>query len=304
MTKNYSLAIFAFFLAVLAGLTFLYTGSSIPSSGNESIWFHAGLLTLLIGTYVIEYRFLTKPNDVFVNCLVVFVSTSTLTNPPYQAWWEAIRWGALICGIIAVALAWDPGTEARTSGSLIRTFGYQVTTRLGSAKVIFSIVFLLALISYFDIQKSETRIFVIVWGVFVLTSFLEIPQLMSVVRMFRGSTAQDIIGLTHSFLAPSIVYCERTSSTGIPNHQIVGFCQTRSEPHTYGLVIGSRASASENRIVVALLNSSIDKSTLNSNSLLVTVSEEEILQIENAALTTEIESRQKNCWDRCKRFEH
>jgi hypothetical protein len=225
---------------------------------------------------------------------VVFASVSTLTNPPHAVWWEILRWGSFICGITAIALAWNPGAEARIQQSFVRTIAYQLATRVGSAKVIFSIVFLLALISYFDLQRPESKLFVITWAIFVLTAFLDIPQLLSSLVRFRGDRSRNIIGVTHSFLAPTIVYCERIFGAQIPIHQIVGFCQSaKSDFHTYGLVIGNRASASENRIVVALLDASVDENELNSASLLASLGETEVAEIANAQVLSGIESAKK-----------
>ncbi|MGD0143558.1 MAG: hypothetical protein ABSC92_10390, partial [Rhizomicrobium sp.] len=175
MSKNYSLAVFAALAFLLLGAVWFHTGSLMPPSGEDAIWFHAGLLTLLIGTFVIEYRF-TRPNDVFVNCIIVFASTSTLTDPPNAAWWQLLRWGALLCGIVAMALAWDPGQEAKLRTNRFRAIVYQIVTKLGRAEVIFSIVFILALISYFDLNDPDTKLFAVVWGIFLLAAHLDLPE--------------------------------------------------------------------------------------------------------------------------------
>ncbi len=161
MSKNFNLAIFAVLVLLLLALLWLHTGALVPPSGNDAIWFHAGLLTLLVGRFIVEYRF-TKPNDVFVNCMVVFAATSTLNNPPYPAWWELLRWGSLSCGILALMLAWDPGREAKLINSRIRMVLYTVVTNLGRAEVIYSFVFILALLSYFNLNSYESMVFTII----------------------------------------------------------------------------------------------------------------------------------------------
>ncbi len=242
----------------------------MPPSGEDAIWFHAGLLTLLLGAFIVEYRF-TRPNDVFVNCLVVFASTSTLTNPPYATWWEVLRWGAVVCAVIAMILAWDPGREAQLQSRPVRAIIYQVVTRIGRAEVIFSLVFILALISYFDLSDPNTKLYVMVWGIFLLVAHLDLPTLGRVAFKSRKFRNRVVLGITHSFLAPSIVYCRKLGSGGVKLHQIVGFCQSvNTGCHCFGLVIGERSSATENRIVVALLNTTIAEAQLNDRTIVIT----------------------------------
>lgn len=293
MSKNYSLAVFFVFAFCLFGFVWIHTGQLSPPSGNDAIWFHAGLLTLLVGTFVIEYRF-TKPNDVFVNCLVAFASISTLTNPPHQSWWEALRWTSLACGIIAITLAWDPGAEVKNQQSLLRNVAYQVSTRVGSAKVLFSIVFLLALVSYFDFQRTETKLFAGFWAVIILTAYLDIPQLLRGMWKFGSHPERNMVGIAHSVLAPSIVYCRDLGAKRTSMHDFVGFAQTPTgEFHSFGVIIGSRQSPSENRSVVALLGTSIDQNSFNENTLMFSVSDSERNKLKEAIGETEVNSAKK-----------
>jgi len=275
MLKNYNLGIFAALVLTLLALVWFHTGSVAPPSGSDAIWFHAGLLTLLIGRFVVEYRF-TKPNDVFVNCLVVFASTSTLSSPPNAEWWTALRFGSLALGIAALALAWDPGQERKLEQSRLRAVGYQIVTQLGSAQVLFSFVFVLALISYFDLKSFDTKIFVLVWGGFLVAANLDPSRLVrSATRAGQGRDRR-LLGVTHSFLAPSIVFASRVGAERVALHDLVGFAQTANgKCHCLGIVIGERSSAVETRLAIALVGKSVDETQINDRSMIVTVSEDD-----------------------------
>jgi hypothetical protein len=292
MSKNFAISLFFVCAAILLFLVWLRTGQVNFPDGNDAIWFNAGLFTLLIGTFITEYRF-TKPNDVFVNCLTAFASISTLSSPPYEGWWQALRWGAFICGAVAVILAWDPGQEAKLRGGSTRAALYKIVTTLGSARVIFSLVFILGLISYFDLQNAQSKIFVLAWGGFLLSALIDLPDIARQLWK-RTSKDREVIGVTHSFLDPSIVYCSSASLRRVSLHDLVGFAQSLNEKfHSFGVVIGTRSSASENRVVIALLNSSIDQSNFNSRTLVCRISDEELEQVHAIIGDAEINLVQK-----------
>lgn len=273
MTKNYALAAFCVGMLLLLGLVWLHTGSLVPPSGGGSIWFHAGLFTLFVGRFITEYRF-TKPNDVLLNCLAVFVATSTLSSPPLPGWWEALRWGSLLLAASAVALSWDRGAELRREEQPWRSFLYQVVIGVGRADVLFSIVFVLALLSYFELGTPETTVFVVAWGLILLVSNINLPIIGKIILRSREFPDRKIIGVAHSFIAPSIVFCTHTGDKKPKMHELVGFCQSSvGACHCVGIVIGERSSANETRIAVALIELSIADSQLNESSLLVTMSE-------------------------------
>lgn len=274
MSKNFALGTFVVLLAVLFALVWFHTGTLAPPSGSDAIWFHAGLLLLLVGRYVTEYRF-TRPNDVFVNCIAVFVSVSTLDHPPLEAWWEILRWVALACALTAVYLAWDPGREARLFESRFRSVLYQVVTSLGRAEVMFSLVFILALLSYFEIDSEKTRVFVISWGVMLLAAHLEPERVALLLVRGRGVNGQ-VLGIVHSFLSPSIVFYRRLGAVRALEHQLVGFVQKPGAAcHAIGMVIGERSSAGEQRVAVALIDTSVGDSEINDRSYVVSLSDED-----------------------------
>jgi hypothetical protein len=205
--KNQSFLVFLALLAALVTASWFYTGRFAPPSSSASIWFYGGLFALLTSKFVTEYRF-TKPNDVIINCLAAFVAISTLHSPPHPGWWELLRWGAFICGGASLVLAWDPGREARINQSRIRTVLYRLVTRLGSADVLFSLVFVLALLSYMNVESQGARFFVIFWGITLLVANLNLGSLVQALA-FGPNSKREIIGATHSFLSPSVVFCRK-----------------------------------------------------------------------------------------------
>lgn len=273
MTKNSSFLVFLALLAALTAVTWFYTGRFAPPSGDASIWYYGGLFALLTAKFVTEYRF-TKPNDVIINCLAAFVAISTLNNPPFPQWWEGLRWGALGCGAVALLLAWDPGREGRLEGSILKSILYRIVTRLGSAEVLFSIVFVLALVSYLNPENASTKAFVIAWGAIAVTANLGLGSVGTSVSGARQARGRELLGDVHSFLSPSIVYCRRLANESLAPHELVGFSSSlRTTPNCFGVVIDERPSASETLVSIALLENSIGNASLDEKSLVIRLSE-------------------------------
>lgn len=115
MSKNFALAVFVAAMLILLGLVWLHTGKVTPPSAPASMWFNGGLLLLILGRFITEYRF-TKPNDVFLNSVATFVGISTLSNPPHGAWWEGLRWICAALALIAIGLSWQLYTLLSKAG--------------------------------------------------------------------------------------------------------------------------------------------------------------------------------------------
>ena len=193
------------FLAAIAGFNYLLSGSLQIPTGDKAIWLHGGLLLIAFGAYWIEYRF-TKPDDVVINCLIVFVSVSVLNSPPHENWWQTLRYFSLALVVVAFLISWH-GSPAipHSKSSPLKRFFYLVVIRLGNANVIFSAVFLLALISYFDLSNPDTRWMLAFWAVMVSARYLELEGLFRWLISWRKVAPTAFIGEICGIIEPNIV---------------------------------------------------------------------------------------------------
>ena len=272
--------IFLFLFAALCGAAWIYTGSILPRAGDVSIWFYGGLFALLTAKLIVEYRF-TQPNDVIVNCLAAFVAISTLNKPPNGLWWEVLRWGAFGFAVIALILAWDRGREVKLAQSSVRTFLYRVVTRLGSAEVLFSFIFILGLVSYTDLDQPSDKVFVLIWGAILLIANLRPSNWWP--SFTTGSVKREIIGVTHSFLSPNVVYCRKLVKRTVQPRELVAFTgSARGSAECYGIVIDERPSASDTLVTVALLRQTVTDACLSQDSILVSLSPDDLAKAREA----------------------
>ena len=76
MKKYYRTILLGVFLIFLFLISLKISGKIFPS-GSDSIWFHSGLLMVILGMYWVEHYF-TKPQDVFSNGLIGFRNVSMI----------------------------------------------------------------------------------------------------------------------------------------------------------------------------------------------------------------------------------
>ena len=265
MTKTTRVVHLLLFLIVLYSLDYWLTGNLSISSGDSAIWLHSGLLMIVLGLYWIE-PFFTKPSDVVVNALVVFVSVSTLNAPPYQYWWDLIRYGSLVMMVVAFAsvLFGVPGNRLSNSPILVR-FAYLVTTKLGNAKVIFSIVFFLSIISYFDLEDHRTKWFVFAWLVIVLAKEFELGNFLERLLSRKTQSATTTIGEVTRISEPNIVRFSMPEGICEPG-DVVGFSTKGGEIRNTPLacVLNHRTTANRLEVESLLIDEKYFKTALAS----------------------------------------
>lgn len=179
MTRRKGVFFLIFLFGLLFGLNKFVTGTWIPPSGDSGIWFSGGLFMIIVGAYWTE-NFFTKPADVAQNAIVAIISISMLSSPPLKEWWDGLQIFSAVLGVIAISLAFQRANPAGEV-SAISKLGYEIVSRVGASSVLFSLVFVLSLISYFDLKSRETKAMVIFWG---LVLFFKHARLDEVIDIF------------------------------------------------------------------------------------------------------------------------
>lgn len=155
------------YLLILFGLYKLAGGSfNIIWSGNidSSIWFYSGAFMIILGSYIVEPYF-TKPSDSIANSIAVLIALLGLSDKinfyGYQfSFYYALT--ILILSIITISLKDANSTFWKKIG---KSF-YWFVENFGTSKCIFSIVYLLAIYSYFSTpEKITTFIYLTVFWI-------------------------------------------------------------------------------------------------------------------------------------------
>lgn len=273
MSNRYRIINLVFFLIALLGLNYGLTHSLEIPSGNKSLWFHSGLLLLVFGSYWIEY-FFTKPSDAVINGLVVFISASTLDNPPFADWWNLLRFYAIGITLVAFLITWhgSPALKGSTSGVLKR-IAYQLVIRLGAAKVIFSLTFFLSVISYYGMASSESKWMLGFWVFVIVLREMQLEILGRViVNLFTENDAK-VIGEVSYFKQPGLAKFKLANGAACPKGSIVAFTRSgiMDEQDPVAFITTNNISPDETECEAIVIDSAFKDSSINSHSTVVKV---------------------------------
>jgi hypothetical protein len=228
---------------------------------------------LILGMYWIEPYF-TKPADVVINGLVVFISTSTLTDPPNSEWWSVLRYFSLGCILAAFLVVWagSPAVAGNDTSILKRTV-YLLVVRLGSATVLFSAVFLLALFSYLNKEPRLPRWMLGFWVVLLVAKHLDIDGLVrSLVSTLRGARA-EAVGRLSRFAHPNVARFEVLPGHECARGSLVAFTSSGSPDSNslLAVVVGHRTAPTRIEAEAVLLDSQFAEGALDSRQVVVKV---------------------------------
>jgi Helicase HerA, central domain len=200
--------IFILFLAV-AVISFLakkITGSFIPEDPFENMIFQGALFMVVFGSTVQEF-FYTSPAESMVNS---FMGMITLL-PVYRVsnkylWWIFFGYCTLIfiLGVLCTGLSNSKEMPENQKNILEKI--YHPVVIFGRARILYSILFLFGLISFYDYQSLAFLYLLLFWGGFIIIWPLGLPALLS--RLFGEKKNKRKIGEIIRTDWPNIIHIE------------------------------------------------------------------------------------------------
>src|SRR5690606_25781492 len=146
--------------------------------------------------------------------IVIVTLTSVVSELEGILWW-ALFWYAVSLFITsAICTAFVERSADEEGGRIVRAF-YWYSTAFGSSRLVFSILFLFAVLSFFDLQSKQTITLIGFWGFYMALWPLRIPQivhslfakLQKPATSFEGRILRtDSPGLIRVQLDPDIIW--------------------------------------------------------------------------------------------------
>lgn len=193
-------------------ISWSYTGSPIPEDPKYSLVFQNALLLIVLGSAILEH-FFTKPADSMVNSLMAGITLfSVYGNTPTAAWWTVFIYCLFVFVISTVCVATSGERINNELAEVVNSRLYRPAVVLGRARVIFSIVFLFGIYSFYSSQTELTVTLVVFWGIFMAIWPLKIPQLLSAIS-FNSSEQIPPVGRLLRVDNPGILRFSITEET-------------------------------------------------------------------------------------------
>jgi hypothetical protein len=203
--------ILVFFLVLAVVISHHLTGSFLPSDPKQALIFQGSLLLIVLGSAVLEHKF-TKPADSAVNALMAIVTLMPVYGAtPNSVWWFVLTYCCVVFALALICVAVSSGPDLSEVQRTIAAATYKTSTTLGSARLLYSILFLFGLFSFYEFRSTSAVLLLLFWGLFVVIWPLGIPELLSSFK--PGTHEPKPIGKLLRTDEPNIVRVSLTPGT-------------------------------------------------------------------------------------------
>ncbi len=158
--------------------------SFIPVDPKVALIFQGGILFVILGSLFLEDKF-TVPGDALVNALAAFISLLTVYYLKPNFWNLIAIYSGLVFLAAAGCFCFGLPTDPNARFPVLSRILYRFAITFGKSNVIFSIVFLYGLFTFYGIQSPLTATLVLFWGFYLALWPLKVPHLIQF--LFEGS---------------------------------------------------------------------------------------------------------------------
>ncbi len=242
MSKLRSLVYLVLYLGALIVLRH-FVGLAFPSlpADADSMWFASGLLLVILGVFVTEKHF-TKSLDVVVSSITLLVVLHTIDpNARFTLYGPVYYYTIIVCAMAILSFALsddeaDPTSlKQRFAGSL-----YGMSSLLGSARLLFSIVFILSLFHYFIYSLENAALInqqqiiilwmVVFWATALLVEPIDRRFIAPLIRFFSSHSTERAIGRVVRRISPNILIVEKARDLEIPVFGALALVSANGKP--------------------------------------------------------------------------
>ena len=249
------------YLSLFIALCLYFNGgdlSSLHSFDSEyRILFLSGALLLILGTYITEPYF-TKPVDVVTNTIAVILALWSIKEPSAFVWYNFVFIASWVILISSIAVIFFSQLNKFKKAQYLF---YETVTYIGSSKLLFSVMYLLTLLSYFGDRHLEFAFFLTFWFIFIFELFIE-PLVLWISKSWsRFSQNKETgaigsaIGCENPFLYKVEIDCSRHRDMCSQKGKLVCICLKilSGSKGVVGVVVNEKQLLNKKWLLVYLL---------------------------------------------------
>ena len=211
LAQQTRLAILITYVAVLLAASKFALGSWIPPTSEKGLWFYSGLAALLLGNLLLT-PFYTPPADAIANAVAALIALLAANVWQGQhSGFDRFLWSAVVIYAVVVILSSIFSIVFKDSLRLsLRRAAKSLSvlsTTAGTPKLVFSTVYLFALVTYHRNDPREYLTIGATWAVLVVLKPLEsVAYLLKRWReIFRDFSPADRLGEVVGHQVPNVV---------------------------------------------------------------------------------------------------
>lgn len=155
-------------------------GKVLNFSEDSSIWFYSGALLIVLGNYLTE-PFFSKPTDTIANSISVILAILAINNKEMFVGYIIVLIYSIIMLLLSIVLI-----AIKDKQSKIKDILFFIVQKFGSAKILFSSIYLLAAYSYFA-NNELMKYFIISIALWICLMFFDVIGMIviNVKRLFK-----------------------------------------------------------------------------------------------------------------------
>lgn len=168
-------------------------GNVLNFSEDSSIWFYSGALLIVLGNYLTE-PFFSKPTDTIANSISVILAILAINNKEIFVGYMIVLIFSIIMLVLSIVLI-----AIKDKQSKIKDILFFIVQKFGSAKILFSGIYLLAAYSYFA-NSELMKYFIISIALWICLVFFDVIGMLMItikrlLKITMNKKDNSIIGM-------------------------------------------------------------------------------------------------------------
>jgi uncharacterized protein len=224
----------------------------MPPNVEKGLWFYAAFAHLLLGSLLLSPYF-TKPADAVSDAVIAALVLPEISGPVSALKEPWISWGfkflfiyyllVIVSGSLAMALRGHQRQRARQWAES----SYVLSTRLGEAPFIFSLLFFFALLAFHRDNLREFITLIVVWSVIVpLRLFEHVAELGKQLKeVWSMSSVYECLGEPYARKEPNLILLRKTSEGPLQFGQVLAIRHSSQNEIHHAMIIDELQLADE-----------------------------------------------------------